>query len=105
MSCPLHTTGTMGNLRSILAHCHYNKSAEKILGHILILICMWVGDMPILWRLVPRLKEDEDALLNVNDIMDAFRAVMMIIMPADYFGLFGEYPCHRLFNRIGLLVQ
>jgi hypothetical protein len=65
---------------------------------------MLVEDMPILWRLVPRLKEDEDAVLNVNDIMDAFRAVMMINMPRLLWFVW-RIPMSQIINRIGMLVQ
>jgi len=66
-------TGTMGNLCAIMAHCHYNKSAEIILGkksHIN--IYEGGGYANIAGVSCKQIDEDENAMFSIEDIRDSF---------------------------------
>lgn len=65
-------TGTMGNMCAILSHCHYNKSAEMILGtrsHIS--LYEGGGYANIAGASCKQIKEDENAMFNIEDVRDA----------------------------------
>ena len=67
-------TGTMGNLCAILAHCHYNKSAEIILGkksHINLYEGGGYGNLAGVSS--KTVDENENAMFDMEDIRDAFR--------------------------------
>ena len=66
-------TGTMGNLCAIMAHCHYNKSAEIILGkksHIN--IYEGGGYANVASVSCKQIDEDENAIFSIEDIRDSF---------------------------------
>ena len=66
-------TGTMGNLCAIMAHCHYNKSAEIILGkksHIN--IYEGGGYANIAGVSCKQIDEDENAMFSIEDVRDSF---------------------------------
>ena len=65
-------TGTMGNMCAILSHCHYNKSAEMILGtrsHIS--LYEGGGYANIAGVSCKQIEEDENAMFNIEDVRDA----------------------------------
>lgn len=67
-------TGTMGNLCAIIAHCHYNKSAEIIIGtksHINLYEGGGYGN--VAGVSCKQISEDENGMFAINDIKDAFR--------------------------------
>mmetsp|Transcript_20257 Transcript_20257/g.44052 ORF Transcript_20257/g.44052 Transcript_20257/m.44052 type:complete len:390 (-) Transcript_20257:41-1210(-) len=66
-------TGTMGNLCAIMAHCHYNKSAEIILGtksHIN--LYEGGGYANIAGVSCKQIEEDENGMFSMEDVRDAF---------------------------------
>jgi len=66
-------TGTMGNLCAIMAHCHYNKSAEIILGkNSHINIYEGGGYANIAGVSCKQIDEDENAMFSIEDIRDSF---------------------------------
>jgi threonine aldolase len=68
-------TGTMGNLCAILAHCHYNKSAEMILGkHSHINLYEGGGYANLAGVSAKQVSEDENAMLDLDEVQDAFHA-------------------------------
>ncbi|KAL3770797.1 hypothetical protein ACHAWU_006356 [Discostella pseudostelligera] len=65
-------TGTMGNLCAIMAHCHYNKSAEIIVGkksHIN--LYEGGGYANIAGVSCKQVEEDENAMFSMQDLRDA----------------------------------
>jgi threonine aldolase len=107
-------TGTMGNLCAILAHCHYNKSAEMILGsHSHINLYEGGGYANIAGVSAKMVKEDENAMLNVDDIMDAFRAdnddhyakTTLICLENTHNMLGGVALSPEYIDRIGMLAH
>ena len=66
-------TGTMGNLCAIMAHCHYNRSAEIIIGtksHINLYEGGGYGNLAgVSCKQIP---EDENAMFDMDDVRDAF---------------------------------
>ena len=66
-------TGTMGNLCAIMAHCHYNRSAEIIIGtksHINLYEGGGYGSLAgVSCKQIP---EDENAMFDMEDVRDAF---------------------------------
>jgi threonine aldolase len=65
-------TGTMGNLCAIMAHCHYNKSAEIIIGkksHIN--LYEGGGYANIAGVSCKQIVEDENAMFSMQDLRDA----------------------------------
>jgi threonine aldolase len=68
-------TGTMSNLCAILAHCHYNKSAEMILGKYSHINLYEGGGYANLAGVSAKfVTENEDAMFDMEDVKDAFRA-------------------------------
>ncbi|KAL7522143.1 hypothetical protein ACHAWX_006834 [Stephanocyclus meneghinianus] len=68
-------TGTMGNLCAILAHCHYNKSAEIILGkNSHINLYEGGGYSNLAGVSAKQVSEDENAMLDLDEVQDAFHA-------------------------------
>jgi len=68
-------TGTMGNLCAIMAHCHYNKSAEIITGtksHIN--LYEGGGYANVAGVSCKQIQEDDNAILSIEDLRDAFHA-------------------------------
>eukprot|EP01082_Thalassiosira_pseudonana_P002655 g2999.t1 g2999 contig12:1233734-1234944(+) len=66
-------TGTMSNLCAIFAHCHYNKSAEIIIGkksHIN--LYEGGGYANVAGVSAKQIDEDEDAMFRFDDVRDAF---------------------------------
>eukprot|EP00986_Skeletonema_menzelii_P004075 scaffold1352_cov136-Skeletonema_menzelii.AAC.5 len=65
-------TGTMANMCAILSHCHYNKSAEMIIGsksHIN--LYEGGGYANLAGVSCKQIPEDDDAMFNLDDIRDA----------------------------------
>lgn len=66
-------TGTMGNLCAIMAHCHYNRSAEIIIGkksHIN--LYEGGGYANIAGVSCKQVDEDENGMFSMEDVRDAF---------------------------------
>ena len=66
-------TGTMANLCAILSHCHYNKSAEMIIGsksHIN--LYEGGGYANLAGVSCKQIQEDENGMFSMNDIKDAY---------------------------------
>ena len=68
-------TGTMGNLCAILAHCHYNKSAEMILGkHSHINLYEGGGYANLAGVSAKFVTENDDGMFDLEETLDVFRA-------------------------------
>lgn len=66
-------TGTMSNLCAILSHCHYNKSAEMILGKYSHINLYEGGGYANLAGVSAKfVMEDEDAMFDMDEVHDAF---------------------------------
>lgn len=66
-------TGTMANMCAILAHCHYNKSAEMIVGtksHIN--LYEGGGYANLAGVSCKQIPEDENAMFSMDDLQDAY---------------------------------
>eukprot|EP00956_Cyclotella_meneghiniana_P003125 scaffold3820_cov77-Cyclotella_meneghiniana.AAC.4 len=67
-------TGTMGNLCAILAHCHYNKSAEMILGkHSHINLYEGGGYANLAGVSAKFVTENDDGMFDLEETQDSFR--------------------------------
>ena len=68
-------TGTMGNLCAILSHCHYNKSAEMILGkHSHINLYEGGGYANLAGVSAKFVTENDDGMFDLEETQDSFRA-------------------------------
>jgi threonine aldolase len=68
-------TGTMSNLCAILAHCHYNKSAEMIVGRYSHINLYEGGGYANLAGVSAKfVTENENALFDLEEVQDAFHA-------------------------------
>jgi len=66
-------TGTMGNLCAIMAHCHYNRSAEIIIGkNSHINLYEGGGYANVAGVSCKQIEEDENAMFSMDDVRDAF---------------------------------
>jgi threonine aldolase len=68
-------TGTMGNLCAIMAHCHYNKSAEIIIGKKSHINLYEGGGYANLAGVSSKqINEDDDAMFSLDDIRNSFHS-------------------------------
>ncbi|KAL7508659.1 hypothetical protein ACHAXN_005736 [Cyclotella atomus] len=68
-------SGTMSNLCAILAHCHYNKSAEMIVGRYSHINLYEGGGYANLAGVSAKfVTENENALFDLEEVQDAFHA-------------------------------
>ncbi|KAL7516916.1 LOW QUALITY PROTEIN: hypothetical protein ACHAWX_004272 [Stephanocyclus meneghinianus] len=99
--------GTKGDLCTNLVHCHYNRLAEMILGkhsH----INFYEGGGYAIWWSAKQVSEDENAMLDLDEVHDAFHADIddhyaktALIYSID---LFREYARHIGWRGFALII-
>lgn len=107
-------TGTMGNLCAIMAHCHYNKSAEIMIGKKSHINLYEGGGYANLAGVSSKqINEDEDAMFSLDDIRNAFHsdnddhyAISTVICLENTHNMLGGVSLSSTYiNSIGNLVH